>query len=66
MKKTIIYGGIFIMFFILNCKILGFVYDKFIPLNTIADIMVTFIIIFVNIPLSVICTEKVFSVIKEE
>lgn len=66
MKKTIVYWGISIIFFIINIKIIGFIYDKFVPSNTITDIMVIFIIIFINIPLSVICTEKVFSIIKEE
>ncbi|MBP1925102.1 putative membrane protein YwzB [Sedimentibacter acidaminivorans] len=66
MKKTIVYWGISIIFFIINFKILGFIYDKFVPSNTITDIMVIFIIIFINIPLSVICTEKVFSIVREE
>nr|WP_312578031.1 hypothetical protein [Sedimentibacter sp.] len=66
MKKTIVYWGACIIFFIINFKILRFIYDKFVPFNTITDIIAIFIIIFVNIPLSVICTEKVFSIIREE
>jgi len=66
MKKTIVYWAICVIFFILNFKILEFIYDKVVPFNTITDIIAIFIIIFVNIPLSVICTEKAFSIIKEE
>lgn len=60
MKRNLVYLGICIMFFILYFKILGFVWNKFVPFNTMTDIIALFIIISVIIPLSVFCTEKIF------
>jgi len=60
MKRNLVYLGICIMFFILYFKILGFIWNKFIPFNTMTDIIALFIIIAVIIPLSVFCTEKIF------
>lgn len=68
MKKNIVYWGICIAFFGLYFKILGFVWGKFVPfdtVNAVTNIIQIFIVVVVNIPLSVICTEKVFEIIKK-
>lgn len=64
--KDIIYWIICIIFFALYFHILKFIWNTFIPFNTITDLVSLFIMIFVNIPLSVVSTEKIFTVIKEK
>lgn len=64
--KNIIFGGIFITFFVIFFKVLNFIWNSFIPWNALTDIISFLILVFVNIPLSIICTKKVIKVIKEE
>jgi ABC-type phosphate transport system permease subunit len=66
MAKRIVFGMICIAFFVLFFEILKFIWDKFIPFNAVTDIVSLFILIVINIPLSVICTQKVIKIIKQE
>lgn len=66
MMKKLSYLGIFIVFFLIYFKILSFLWTKFMPFNTASDIISVVILIFVNIPLSVISTEKLIKIIQKE
>jgi hypothetical protein len=65
MIKRIVFGGICIAFFVVFFKILQFIWDRFMPFNAVTDVISIFILVFVNIPLSIICAQKVFKVIKQ-
>jgi len=66
MLKKLVYLGIFIIFFLIYFKTLSFLWTRFAPFNTASDIISVFILIFVDIPLSVISTEIIFKIIKKE
>ncbi|MFL0270147.1 hypothetical protein [Candidatus Clostridium radicumherbarum] len=66
MAKRIVFGIISIAFFVFFFEILKFIWDRFVPFNTLTDIISLFILIIINIPLSVICTQKVIKIIKQE
>jgi hypothetical protein len=66
-KKSMVCWGIYIAFFVIYYKLLGFIWDNFVPFDiniAITNIIQVFIIMFLNIPLSVISTEKVFKIIR--
>lgn len=67
MKKSIVYWEICIVFFIIYFKLLGFIWNNYVTFDSnlaITNAIQVFIIIFLNIPLSVISTEKVFKIIR--
>lgn len=66
MKRGTIFWGLAVIFFIIYFKLLGFIWDLLLPWNTYTDIMAVFVILFVNIPLSVFSAEKIIKVIKSD
>lgn len=66
MKKNIIYWGICIAFFKAYFDILRFIWNSFVPLSTMTDVIAFFILVCLNIPLSLISTEKVIETIKRK
>lgn len=66
MKKNVVCWLICIAFFIIYFLLIKYIWNKFIPFNTSTDLIALFIIIFINIPLSIISTQKVFEIIKKE
>jgi hypothetical protein len=64
--KRLVFGAICIAFFVLFFEILKFIWNKFIPFDTLTDIVSLFILIVINIPLSVICTQKIIKVIQKK
>lgn len=66
MMKRLVFWGICIVFFVLFFKILKFIWDRFVPFNSLTDVISIFILVFINIPLSVICAEKIITVLKQE
>ena len=66
MTKRIIFGAINIGFFVLFFVILKFIWNRFIPFNPLTDVISLFVLVIINIPLSIICTQKVIKVIKQE
>lgn len=66
MVKRIVFWFIFVVFYILFFKILQFIWDEFVPFNSLTNIISLFILVVVNIPLSVISTQKLIEVIKRE
>lgn len=64
--KKIIYLSMSIGFYIIYFIILRFIWNEFVQYNAITQIIAFFILIFINIPLSVICTEKIFEEISRE
>ncbi len=64
MKERIAFFAITLIFYIAYFKILQWGWDKFIPFNRISNIIVLFILVVVNIPLSLISAEKTIRLIK--
>lgn len=66
MKKNLIYLGICLVLYVLYFQIMKFIWDEFVPWNTATDVIALFVLVIVNVPLSVITTEKIFKIIKYE
>ncbi len=64
MKNRLILIFLSILFFVIYFKVLQFLYNAFVPFNTLTDIIAFFIIIVVIIPASVISATKIIRVIK--
>jgi TM2 domain-containing membrane protein YozV len=64
MKKRLILILLSILFFVIYFKILQFLYNAFVPFNTLTDIISIFIIIVVIIPASVISATKITRMLK--
>lgn len=66
MEKGIIFWGFVVIFFVIYFKFLRYIWDFLLPWNLYTDIIAVFIIIFVNIPLSVFSAEKIIKVIQSD
>lgn len=66
MKRGIIFWGFAVAFFIIYYRVLGYIWDFLLPWNTYTDIIAVFVVIFVNIPLSVFSAEKIIKVIRSD
>lgn len=64
MKKRIVFFAVALIFYIAYFKILQWGLDKFIPFNRISNIIALFLLVVVNIPLSLISAEKTIRLIK--
>lgn len=58
------FWSIFIACFILSFIILKFIWDRFMPFTSLTDIISIFILVFVNVPLSAFCAQKLSKVMK--
>lgn len=63
MKKNLAYWGTCAFIYVLYFQIIEFIWNRFVPWNTPTDLIALFVLIVVNIPLSVITTEKVIKTI---
>jgi len=66
MKERIIFGGIVVIFFVVYFGIFRYLWSFLLPWNLYTDIIAVFIIIFVNIPLSVFSAEKIIKIIRSD
>lgn len=66
MKRSIIFWGFAVVFFIIYYSVLGHIWNFLLPWNTYTDIIAVFVIIFVNIPLSVFSADKIIKVISSD
>ncbi len=66
MKNSIIFWFLTILFFIIYFNVLMYLWNFFLPWNLYTDIVAVFVVIFVNIPLSVYSAEKLIKAIKSD
>lgn len=66
MKNSIIFWFLTILFFIIYFNVLMDLWNFFLPWNLYTDIVAVFVVIFVNIPLSVYSAEKLIKAIKSD
>jgi len=59
MKKNLVSAVLTIIFFIIYWKLLGFIYNLWVPFNPVTDILALFIILIIVIPLSAISAYKI-------
>ncbi len=60
MKRNILFVVLTVIFFLVYFKILQYLWNAWIPYNTVTDILSIFLIIVVIIPLSLITTNIAF------
>jgi len=66
MKERIIFGGFVFILFVVYFGIFRYLWNFLLPWNLYTDIIALFIIIFVNIPLSVFSAEKIIKIIRTD
>lgn len=60
MKRNILFVVLTVIFFLVYFKILQYLWNAWIPYNTVTDVLSIFLIIVVIIPLSLITTNIAF------
>jgi flagellar biosynthesis component FlhA len=66
MKSRIVFLGVTVVFFVIYFQIFRYLWDFLLPWNLYTDIIALFIIIFVNIPLSVFSADKIIKIIRSD
>lgn len=66
MKRSIVFWMLSIIFYIIYFSIFDFTLGNLFPTSGVSNFILLFILIVINIPLSIISTEKLFSIIKEK
>lgn len=66
MKSRIVFWGFTVVFFVIYFLIFRYLWDFLLPWNLYTDIIAFFIIIFVNIPLSVFSADKIIKIIRSD
>jgi len=65
MKNNIIFGILTILFFVVYWNIVQWIWNRWMPINPITDVLAIFIVVIVNIPLSVISADYTIKIIEE-
>lgn len=66
MISRIVFWGFTVVFFVIYFLIFRYLWDLLLPWNLYTDIIAFFIIIFVNIPLSVFSADKIIKIIRSD
>lgn len=65
MKRNILFALLTVIFFLVYFKLLQYLWNAWVPYNTITDILCIFVIIVVIIPVSLITTNVIFKIAGE-
>lgn len=63
--KNIVFGILTVVFFVVYWNLFRWIWHLWVPANPITEIIAMFTTVFINIPLSVISTQRVIKIIKE-
>ena len=66
MSKNLVRWLMNIVFYIIYFLIFKHTLGKLFPISPVSNVIIIFILIVVNIPLSILTTEKIFSIIEKE
>ncbi|MGO1470552.1 MAG: hypothetical protein ACTHW2_11065 [Tissierella sp.] len=65
MRKKLVRWSMNIVFYIIYFLILQYIENKLLPISPISNVIIIFVLIGINIPLSIFTTEKIFSIIEK-
>lgn len=65
MKKNLIFWIISVVFYVVYFKIFDFVLGKIFPISPVSNVIILFILTVINIPLALLSSEKLISIIKK-
>lgn len=65
MRRKLVFFFLTAVLFIIFYKILGFVYDRFVPYNPATNVLSLFIIVIIILPSAIFCAEKIIKMIRQ-